>query len=218
MHFDFAEIAGVNGEALLRGDGAQAADQEFASDDDHRHPCRDDAGIQLHQGDEGGGDEQLVGQGVEQHAHGGDLMTAPRQVAVESVGDGGGDEDGRGQQFALAMHPHGEAAAGQDPDQHRNAEDAGERNVVRQVHFRTARCSPQPARAAHANQTGDSNSRLSPYAAGKATRKRTSGSVLPGLSTQAHRQDACVMLEIVVGSEYLPVPSNRDRAQKKIDG
>jgi hypothetical protein len=64
--------------------------------------------------------------------------------AVESVGDGGGDEHRRGQQFALAVHPQGEALAAQDPDQHRDAEDAGKRDVVRQIHFETAEYTPNP--------------------------------------------------------------------------
>src|SRR5215469_15570946 len=60
-HLEFAQITGFDREALLRGNGAQAADQEFSPDDHHRHPRRYDAWIKLHQGDKCRRHHQLVG-------------------------------------------------------------------------------------------------------------------------------------------------------------
>ena len=41
------------------------------------------------QEDEGGGDHEFVGEGVEQHAEGGDLAAFSGEIAVQAVGDGG---------------------------------------------------------------------------------------------------------------------------------
>ena len=49
--------------------------------------------IKLHQGDEGGGDQQLVGDGIQQHPDGRHLGAPACQVAVDGVGQRGGDED-----------------------------------------------------------------------------------------------------------------------------
>ena len=61
-------------------------------------------GIELHQGDEGGGDQQFVGQWVEKHAHGGDLAALAGEIAINAVGDGGGDEQRSRQNFFFAVH------------------------------------------------------------------------------------------------------------------
>ncbi len=50
-----------------------------------------------------GGDHQLVGERVEQHADGGDLAAFAGEVAVEAVGDGGRDEDEGGEDLLLAV-------------------------------------------------------------------------------------------------------------------
>ena len=52
--------------------------------------------------DVGGGDHELVGEGVEEHAHGGDLVAAAGEIAVEAVGDAGEDEDDAGDDLLLA--------------------------------------------------------------------------------------------------------------------
>src|SRR5580700_9984683 len=132
-HLEFAEFTGFDGEAFGGGDGTQATDQKLATDDDDRDPRRNQAGIELHQRDERGGDEKLVGQGIEQNSHGGDLSAFAGEVAVNTVGHGGGDEDGGGQQFFFAGHA-AEAAAAKNPHQQRNAEDADQRDGVGQVH------------------------------------------------------------------------------------
>src|SRR5581483_382157 len=132
-HLEFAEIAGLDGEAFGGGDGTEAADHEFTANHDDGHPRRHDLRVELHQGYEGGGDEQLVGERIEEHAHGGDLAAAAREVTINAVGDRGGNENRGGEQLFFAVQA-AEAAAGQDPDQHRYAENAAERDVVGQVH------------------------------------------------------------------------------------
>src|SRR5438045_2475776 len=132
-HLQFAQFAGLDSESLGGGDGTQAADQELATDDDNRNPCRNEAGIQLDQSDERGGDQEFVGQGIEENSHGRDLLAPAGEVAIDTVGDGGGNEDERGQEFLFSMNT-GETRAGKDPHQQRDAEDATERDGVGQVH------------------------------------------------------------------------------------
>src|SRR5664279_3874314 len=69
---------------------------------------------------------------VEQHPHRGHLGPLAGDVAVNGVRQRSRDEDERGQQFTLAVRG-AETAAGQDPNQDRNAEDPGERDVVREA-------------------------------------------------------------------------------------
>ena len=107
QHLEFAQVAGLDGEAFRGGDGAQPTDQKFARDNDHRDPGRDQAGVELNQRDEGGGDEELVGQGIEQDAHGRDLVAAAGEISVDAVGDGGGNKQSGGQQFLLAAKSSG---------------------------------------------------------------------------------------------------------------
>jgi len=132
----------VNGEALGGGDGAEARDEELAADDEHGDPGRDDAGVVGHQDDVGGADHELVGQGVEEHAHGGDLVSAAGEVAVEAVGDAGQDEDDGGDDLLLAateavgaMAVEGEGRR-EYPDEEGHAGDAAHRDGVGQVHRR----------------------------------------------------------------------------------
>ena len=65
-------------------------------------------GVVGHQGDKRAGHHDLVGQRIEQHAHGGDLAALARQVAVQAVGDRGQHKQNRGQDLLLARRPcHG---------------------------------------------------------------------------------------------------------------
>lgn len=136
-HFELAQVAGFDGKSTGRGDRAQAAYQEFAADDDYCDPGGNQAGIELNQRNESGGDEKFVGHGIEQNAHGGDLAALAREVSVDAVGHGGGNENGRGEQFFRAVFA-AEVAGRQDPDQQGNAADADQRNGIRQVHRSSA--------------------------------------------------------------------------------
>ena len=133
QHFKFAQFAGLDGETFGGGNRTQSAHQKFARDNHHRHPGRNQAGVELHQGDKRGGDQKLVGQRIEQHAHGRDLAAAARQIAVDAVGDRGRDEQRRRQQFLLAVKAV-KMVGGKKPDQQRDAEDAGQRDGVGQIH------------------------------------------------------------------------------------
>ena len=126
---------GLDGEAFAGGDGAEAADQELAADDEDGDPGLHDVGVVGHEEDEGGGDHELVGEGVEEHAEGGDLAAAAGEVAVEAVGDRGGDEEDGGDDFLLAVGAALPGKAwGEGPDQQRDACDAGQRYGVGQIH------------------------------------------------------------------------------------
>lgn len=132
-HLEFAYVGGLDREAFLCGDRAQAGDEEFTSDDDDGDPGGDDLGRVLHERDVGSGDQELVGQGVEQHAESRDLLTFAGEVAVESVGDRGEDEHSRCQQFLLTVAAI-EDMARQDPDEQRHGENACRRDGIWQVH------------------------------------------------------------------------------------
>jgi len=132
--FELAELAGFDGEAFGGGDGAEAADEELASDDEDGDPGRHDAGVVLDEQDDAGGDHELVGEGIEEDAEGGDLAAAAGEVAVHAVGDGGEDEDDGGEDLLLAREAVGGELGRQRPDEQRNACDAAQRDGVRQIH------------------------------------------------------------------------------------
>src|SRR5690349_5812817 len=81
-HLELTVVARLDGEAFCRRDGAQATDQEFASDHDHCHPRGHDHGIELHQRYERSCDHELVCQWIQQHAQCCDLVALARQIAV----------------------------------------------------------------------------------------------------------------------------------------
>src|SRR5260370_36153583 len=87
---ELAGLAGLDGETFGGGDGVQDGDGELAPDDEDGDPWLHDAGAVAHEDDVAGGDEEFVGERVEQHAHGGDLVAAGGVEAVEAGGDGGG--------------------------------------------------------------------------------------------------------------------------------
>src|SRR6185437_16461556 len=68
-----AQVAGFDGEALGGGDGAQAVDQKLAPDNEHHDPWLYYPWVERDQNDIGGGDHELVGQWVQQHAQSSDL-------------------------------------------------------------------------------------------------------------------------------------------------
>jgi hypothetical protein len=142
---ELADLAGFDGEAFGGGDGAQPGDEELAADDEDGDPWLDDAGVVADEDDVAGGDKELVCQWVEEHAHGGDLVAAAGEVAVEAIGDAGKDEDETGDDLLLAAAEAGGAVAPpgeggrEDPDEQRNAGNAAHRDGVGQVHERVLR-------------------------------------------------------------------------------
>ena len=76
---------------------------ELAADNQDGHPARQRA--PLHQGDERGGNQQLVGDGVEQRPDGRDLLPPARQVAVQQVGSGRRQKDGQRDPFLSEWEP-----------------------------------------------------------------------------------------------------------------
>ena len=98
---ELAVLVGGDGDALRDADDAQHAHGDLAADDDHGDPRGDP--VLGHERDERGGDEQLVGERVEELPERGDLLAPPRDVAVELVGGGGEDEHGRGQDVAVRL-------------------------------------------------------------------------------------------------------------------
>jgi hypothetical protein len=139
---ELADLAGFDGEAFSGGDGAQAGDEEFASDDENGDPRLDDVGVVADEDDVAGGDQELVGERVEKHAHGGDLVTAAGEIPVEAICDAGEDEDDAGDDLLLTATEAGGAVAlpreggREDPDEQRNACNAAHRDGVGQIHER----------------------------------------------------------------------------------
>ena len=137
---ELADLAGFDGEAFRSGDAAKAGDEELAADDEDSDPRLDDVGVVIDEDDVGSSDEELVGQRVEKHPHGGDLVSAAGEVAVEAIGDAGEDEDNAGNDllFAAAQPEGGVPLPGEDrredPDEQRNACNTAHRDGVGQVH------------------------------------------------------------------------------------
>jgi hypothetical protein len=139
--FELADLTGFDGETFGGGDAAEAGDEELAANDKDGDPGFDDAGVVADEDDVSGGDKELVGQGVEKHAHGGDLVAATGEVAVETIGDAGKDEEDAGEDLLFAAEEaRGSMSAGKReggreyPDEQRNAGNAAHRNGVWQVH------------------------------------------------------------------------------------
>src|SRR4029077_8199580 len=53
----------------------------------------------LDQGNQGSRNEQLIGNGIEQHSNRGDLSPAPGQVPIQQISGGGDQENGQRQEF-----------------------------------------------------------------------------------------------------------------------
>ncbi len=76
------------------GDLAEAGDEEFAADNEGGDPYRADA--LGGQENEGSANEDLVGEGIEQFAEGGDKVHFPRQPAIDEIADGRDDKENQG--------------------------------------------------------------------------------------------------------------------------
>jgi hypothetical protein len=144
---ELADLAGLDGEALGRGDGAQARDEKLATDDKDGDPGLDDARGVGNKDDVSRRDHELVGEGIEKDAHGGDLFAATGEVAVETVCNGGENEDDAGDDLLLAPAQTRRAVTAskgedgrEDPDEQRKAGDAAHRDGVGQVHREISTC------------------------------------------------------------------------------
>jgi hypothetical protein len=116
-------------EAKLRRPGHR----QLAADDHGHDPRRREA--KLHERDERGRREELVGNGIHHPAERGDLPAAPREVAIEPVGDrrqpeDGGADDRRGDAEKRLPLELGQ----QDDDQQGDQKDPRDRERIRQVH------------------------------------------------------------------------------------
>src|SRR5579859_1539964 len=134
-HLGLAQHRGFDGKAFRRSDVTQPEHGEFASDDDDHHPGGDQ--VHVYQRYESGGDEQLVGNWVEQDAQGGDLQAAAGEVAIGPIGGGSEQENG----YAENLEVHGNApefnigAAGQqDNNEERNKENPQQRQCIWKIH------------------------------------------------------------------------------------
>src|SRR5208282_1575442 len=148
QHFKLAQVAGLDRETLGGRNRTQSAHQKFAANDDHRDPRRNHAGIELHQGDERGGDQKLVRQRIKQHPDRSNLPTLARKVSVNAVSNRGRYKQSRRQQLFLSAHAL-KTVGGKNPDQQRNAANAGERDGIGKVHEKHRR----PPLAASAETT-----------------------------------------------------------------
>src|ERR1044071_7937030 len=136
-HFQLAQFAGFNGKAFRCTYPPQSADQKFSADNQHHHPYIHDVRAEAQQGDIAGVNHQGVRERVQQHAHGGDLPAAPRQVSIQAVGNRSQDEDAGRQHHPqrLFLRTFGaEIRRSKDPYDQRDSGNPRKRNVVRQVH------------------------------------------------------------------------------------
>ena len=124
---ELAVLVGGDRDALRDADDAQHAHGDLAPDDDHGDPGGHP--VLRHEGDERGGDEQLVGEGVEELPERGDLLAPPRHVAVELVGGRGEDEDGGREQVAVGLRE----AREEDHQEHRDEQDPRDGDAVGEV-------------------------------------------------------------------------------------
>ena len=90
-HFVFAQFLGGKHDVLTHGDLADAGDKELAREDQDGDPGGKGTFCDEH--DEGGGDEDFVGQGVEEFTKVRDQIAGASDRAIEVIGDGGGGED-----------------------------------------------------------------------------------------------------------------------------
>ena len=89
MFTDF--FCGKNG-AFLSCDEANSRDEEFAGNDKGDKPDGEQAGAE--KANEGDGDEEFVGKGIEEAAEVGLDLPFAGEVAIEPIGQGGGDKEG----------------------------------------------------------------------------------------------------------------------------
>src|SRR5258708_36827076 len=82
-HLGLAEDGSGNGETLGGGNVAEAEHGEFAANDDDDHPGRHK--LHANEGDEGGGDQKFVGDGIEEDAESGYLQAAAGGVAIGAI-------------------------------------------------------------------------------------------------------------------------------------
>src|SRR6266567_1179843 len=132
-HFEFAQIAGFNGESLRSRNRSQAAYQEFPADNYDGNPCGNQPRIELDQSDERSSDQQLVGERIKQDPHGGNLPATPRDVAIDSVSDRGRNKERRSEQLLFTIS-RGEAVRGEHPDQQWDHANPDERNGIGKIH------------------------------------------------------------------------------------
>src|SRR5215472_4393679 len=138
-HFRFAQCGGGNYKSFRGSDVAQAENREFAPDDDHHHPAGNQ--VHVHQGDKGGGNQQFVGDGVEENPQGGHLPITPRKVAVRPVRRRRRQQDQNAPNLEVHREPpqfHVGAAGQEDHDEYRNEKDPQYGEEVRQIHKSSA--------------------------------------------------------------------------------
>ena len=125
-HLVFAEFFGGEHDILADGDLADACDEEFAREDDDGDPGGEHAVFD--EDDESGGDEDFIGEGIEEFAEVGDEVAGAGDGAVEVVGDGGGCEDEQGDAEGVG---EGEMETGHE---HHRQNQTGEGKLVGEVH------------------------------------------------------------------------------------
>jgi len=93
--------------------------------------------VHVHERNKSGGDEELVGDGVEQDAEGGDLQAPACEVAIGPIGGGGEQENGYAENFEVHMEaPQLDVgAAGQKyDDKDGNEENPQQRECIGKIH------------------------------------------------------------------------------------
>lgn len=101
--FPFPQIVGSQNLTCLDGDLAETGDEEFPADDEGGNPDGADAfGGEKY---EGRANEDLVGEGIEQFAEGGDKVHFPSQPAIDVIAGGGDQEQDQGGHMTPSAFP-----------------------------------------------------------------------------------------------------------------
>ena len=141
----------LGGGARTRSDGelAQPRDQELARQDQHDHPCREEA--ELHHPDEGGHREHLVGKRVHELPEGGDPAVAAGERPVIVIGDRRGDEHQEREQAQGRFGAHGEPEGVGDERHQEEGDDhdPAQGELVGKIHRRFTRRSAGAKSCAH---------------------------------------------------------------------
>ena len=116
---------------LLTGDKAYPGDEEFAGHDQGDEPDGQEASAE--ESDEGDGDEEFVGEGIEEATEVGFDFPEAGKVAVEPIGESGGDEESEGEPSG-PLGNGGVSAGLEEDEEDKSGQDATDREPIGESH------------------------------------------------------------------------------------
>ena len=129
--FMFADFFGGENDSFLTGDEANSRDEEFAGNDQGDKPDGEKASAE--KANEGDGDEEFVGKGIKETAEVGLDLPFTGEVAIEPIGQGGGDKEGESE--PRGPLGNGGVSAGLEKDEEdKSGQDATDREPIGESH------------------------------------------------------------------------------------